>query len=430
MSKTGLIIVAALLAAIAFALGHGVASRSRVEPRSQAEAARPVSRDLLVDALEVRDPLKRAGLLATLLSTLGPEAVPEVRGILKRPVIHTEFGVVELVLLVRFWAAHEPERATRWASMEAPMAYRVAAAVAAVETWARQDPQAALILVAEASAVGAAETPAVQRALVRGWVDSGQPGLAEYIAALGPSSPQQRAMSEFARRTLQRDGAKAVMSWAEAIPVKVPERDGPMKLAMYRQVGSELALADPAAAVLWCKRICEGAYGDRVRQLIAQRWASHDGRAALEWVASQEPGRVRDQAVKFVFRGWWRGDPEDFETWIAEMSRDGIEPWLQPLLENYAGAVARRSPEEAMQWAALIDDEATRERTMVNAARLWLVRDEAGANAWLEQSPLSEDARARAHAAAEEQLAGIAKRRQRQALRPPKPEPEMELFEP
>ena len=151
------------------------------------------SRQAILEVLRDPEAFARARRLSTLLPTLGPEAVPEVRRALENPAV--DRGAVEIALLVRFWATHDPASASGWALARAPLGYRAAALVPAVETWARADPKAALAWIGATPPAAGANPEATQVALVRGWFDSGRPGLEDYIRNLGPSFERQRALA-------------------------------------------------------------------------------------------------------------------------------------------------------------------------------------------------------------------------------------------
>jgi hypothetical protein len=67
----------------------------------------------------------------------------------------------------------------------------------------------------------------------------------------------------------------------------------------------------------------------------------------------------------------------------------------------------------------LVEDEKRREKSFIQLARRWRAQDPAAAEAWLQQSPLSEAARAKAR-----EKPGGTKRQQRRGRqqRPPSPE--------
>ena len=73
-----------------------------------------------------------------------------------------------------------------------------------------------------------------------------------------------------------------------------------------------------------------------------------------------------------------------------------IEPWLRPILSVYALLVAEDAPAVAIEWAERIEDDEDRETVLMLVARAWRQVDEAEAEAWLLQSPLSEEFREKA----------------------------------
>jgi hypothetical protein len=231
-----------------------------------------------------------------------------------------------------------------------------------------------------------------QIALVRGWYQSGRPGLEDYIRDLGQSFEQQRALGALARIRVRLDGPEAVMRWAESLP----DEPKHFKLAAFRRVGSALAEADLDAARRWCDAQCDGPFGSNVRMRIASHWVGDDGPAAMEWLSTQTPGPETDFAVRIAFRTWVWEDREAALRWTAAKGREGLEPWLKPALVVYVRSLAEDDPAEAARWATLIEDDEEREFALIDLARRWREQDEDEAEAWLRQSPLSEEAREKA----------------------------------
>jgi hypothetical protein len=343
----------------------------------------------VIEVLKERDPFVRAERLAVLLPTLDPAVAGGVTRLLIDPAI--DLGVTEVDLLVALWARHDARGAARWALFESPYGRRAGAIEAALLALASEDPQAAL---EETSAFLKSPTPfgeVAEVVLVRGWFASGKPGLLDYIRNLGVGFGRQRAMSAYARALAQRDGAQAVLAWAESIP----EDDEEWQKDVVRQTAWAAAMLDPVAAAAWCDRVCpQRPKALSMRAMIAQRWGAIDGRAAMEWVSKAPLDREQLWAVKGAFNGWWVDDRPGFEKWIETMAPNGkVEPWLQPALELYAASLSWEDPHKALEWGARIDDDAARERTLMNVARIWRRTDVAAADAWLEQSPLSEESR-------------------------------------
>jgi hypothetical protein len=386
------------------------------KPQPAAPAASTPAAEIraaLLDVLREPNAFARASRLSQLLPTLGPEAAPEVRALFETRTL--DLDGVDVELLVRFWATHDPSGAASWATVESPPAFRPGAIAAAYELWSKVDPQAAAKRVATMSILPGAAVDMAETALVEGWFDSGLPGLEDYIRDLGPGISQQRAVRVFARRAIQRNGPEAIARWAESIP----DEDADFKLTAFRQLGAELALVDPAAARAWCDAHCDGPFGSNVRKLIAQRWAENDGRAAMEWLSTAPPGYERDAAVNAAFQGWFQRDREGFASWLAEMGPDGVGPWFQPALPKSASWIGAKDPAEGMKWAAAIEDDAARQRVFIRIARLWRAKDPSAADAWIDQSPLSEEAREKARTQPQPSTAPRAGRRR--SPEPPSP---------
>jgi len=350
----------------------------------------------LADALAVPDPYLRADALATLLPTLGPEAVPEVREALDG--ILLGMGVTELELLVRMWATHDPRAAATWAFGITAPRFQSAALDASIEVWARSDPAAAA-----AGVVRATEDPilrefaqTVQGALTRGWFQTDRAGLERYMESLGSGIQQQRSLMAFALTLERAEGPEAVAHWAEAIP----DENERYKLAAYRQVGAALAWTAPEIAEQWCDVQCEGPYGKSLRSAIVRMRLGNGDEplGVVEWVTRAPDGPGRTHALSTAFQMWARTDRDTALSWMEERMDGDAEPapWVPILYPAYARYLAASSPPDALKVAALVERDALREELMVRIAHRWLAMDEAAAQAWLDQSPLPPSARAKA----------------------------------
>lgn len=352
-------------------------------PVAEAEGA-------IILAMREPDAFKRIQRLSHLLPILGPAAVPGIKDALKNPSV--DMGGAEIALLTRAWALHEPGEAMHWASYQPPIGLRLAALLPAAELWAKRDPQKALVGIGPLMLMPGLNTRALQIAFVRGWFDSGEPGLVDYIRDLGMGFERQRALAVFARRTIQRSGVEVAMRWAESLPDE-PEK---FKLNAFRQVASELAQAQPAAGVAWCEAHCDGPFGSEMRMLVGMRWATRDGPAALEWLSSTKAGKERDRAVRDAYRRWVQVDAEGARAWTEAIGRENTEPWFDQVADMFAQRLSWEDPLEAMSWVAVVGDDELRERSYVSIVRRWREKDESAAESWLVQSPLSAEAREKA----------------------------------
>ncbi len=343
------------------------------------------------EVVRLRDPYLRALRLGALLPVLDPEAVPEVQKTLRD---HTlDFGATELELLLRFWATHEPEEATLWAASRSPQFFRIPAMLSALTVWAEADPRAAMAA-AEEWADRTDIRDVIQVALVRGWYQADPVELERFIYSIGMGFARQRALVTYIRALIQEEGPEALMRWAESIP----EDDETYKLSVYRQVASALPLFDSEAALRWCEAHCDGPFGKDLRSLIGRRWAIVDGPAALAWLSTAPEGHDRNLAVRIAFALWVQHEREQALGWMAEQTSGEVAPWLRSAIPVYAKTLAVDSPHEALAWVEQIEDESDRGEVLIQVLRIWRKHDQAAAEAWLAESPLTEEDRQRVRA--------------------------------
>ena len=359
-----------------------------------AETATEVIREKLDEIVRDPDVYARTRRLATLVPTLGPEAVPAVVEILDDPTF--VLRDIEIGLLVRYWAAHQPEEATHWAANVSSLTYREGAVFAALSAWAAVDPRAAV----NTSLPWTMEEPMYQRivpiAVVRGWHAGGDTaGLEEWMRSLDPSTFRQVAITTYVRILVEQQGMEAAMRWAESRPEDAQGES--YKLDAFRRTVHVLASIDIPTVARWCDIHCYGPYGKNMRSIIARKWVWHgDGAESMAWLKDTRPGIERNHAVRHAYALWTREDPDAALAWFADQAAAGDTEWLQTVYPVVARLLAPKDPAEAMKWAARIPNEAESEMFMIGVARVWRGVDEAAAEAWLEQSPLSEEAREKA----------------------------------
>jgi hypothetical protein len=367
-----------------------------VEPEAipEGETLSDVVREALADVLRDEDAYSRARRLGALLPTLGPELVPAVKQTLDDPVL--DFGATEYELLVRYWATHQAEDASRWAVDESPEFFRIATILSSLTLWAEADPQAAVSAAQQWAAQRHELRHPMTKAVVRGWFVANPVELAQFIDDLGTGLPQQRALTSYLRVVIQKQGHDAVMRWAESLS----DDNAAYKTAVYWQVGSALALFNLEAGLRWCEAHCDGPYGKDLRNSISRRWVrTGGGAAALAWLASAPEGYDKDFAVRVTFVEWTEVHREAAMAWMAAQTPDEPDPRLQPILPVYVKLLAKDSPADAIGWAERIEHEKKRRFALINAARAWRELDEAASEAWLQQSSLSEEDREKVRAA-------------------------------
>jgi len=348
----------------------------------------PPEDETLARVMAEREMFERIRRLAVLLANMGPEGVEEVRITLRDQDANT--GGAENVLLSRYWALHEPAKATRWAMVESPLGFRLATTLATMEVWAIQDPIEAQLEIEAHSVLPGANLIAADMGLIRGWFQSEVPGIENYIRGRGLGRDRQRALRILARQAINIHGAE----WAADWPVRLPDDDETFKLGAYRQFGIELAKTHPEVAKKFCDDHCaDPRYGSGVRSNIAQNMARRNGKNAMEWAATAPVGTDRDKAIESAFRGWLNKDRSGLISWMDSMGPEGLDPLYQPLLALYSISIGKQDAERAIAWASVIIDDNARNRTLRTVAMNWRRNAPEAADAWLETSPLSADDR-------------------------------------
>ena len=109
-------------------------------------------------------------------------------------------------------------------------------------------------------------------------------------------------------------------------------------------------------------------------------------------------GKERDAALRDAYRRWLQVDRPEAHAWVESIGRENAEPWFGAIAEMYAQFLSRADPREAMAWVNIVSDPNRQEQAYVRIARAWRETDEAAAEAWLAQSPLSAEARERVRA--------------------------------
>jgi hypothetical protein len=334
--------------------------------------------------------LERIKALATLVGTFGEGDVPEVAQVLDRGAIG--LGGVETDVLVRWWASYQPYEAGIWAFNDSPDGYRAVAIDAALETAALYDLAMAYAVLEDIPDARRIDGDIGRVALIRGWYLSGEPGVEDYLRSLGHDVPQQVGLRSLAQTIVLTEGPEGLAKWLD----ELEDRGHMFKTSAYRKATPAMLRADLEYTLKWCEEVCEDPHADLVRQIISKEWAKEDGPAAMRWVSTTPAGKTRDRAVQTTFMGWRSQDDEGLMQWITEMGPDGVEPWFEPAVGRVAMWLAWDYPLESYKWASKIEKDSDRELAFISISRRFREADEAAAEAWLEQSDLSEEARAKA----------------------------------
>lgn len=383
MRPAGILIAVSVTAALAFAIGHSLGSRSRPGSRLKEPIAEAGSS--LARILTIPDSRERTRLLMATFEELSAADLPEVRATFEQSMVFVD--PIAIVLLAEWWARQDP----RWAlaaSNTWPLSDPALGFETVLRTWAQRDPLAARLALDEIE--NPERRDAAIAAVARGWVDSGDvEGVAGFLEGIPDSGARQRAIGYLASALVARRGMGATESFAEAVPDDAQNR---FKLQLFRRVATALTQLDPARGAAWAQRHMDGSFGDTLVRRVAVSWVRQDPEAMLAWLQTLPEGKKRDVGLREGYRQWMMLDRQAALDWFRRVE---LGPALEPAMELYAIATGREDPNDALAWAARIENEELRERATVVVARRWMQRDAEAAREWLESASLPEPWRER-----------------------------------
>ncbi len=388
-NKVAVLTVWALSIAAAFAVG-----RSTAPERSQTEPAPENLASAIRAALGEPDVLERTERTTQLLEQLGPENVEEVAAVYDA--LLNILGELSIRPFVAAWARFDPEAAflhtLRWPFKDKAQI----GAQTAIEAWALRDPDAARAAFERVVKKRPTLESVLFFDLLTGWLYSGQPGLNDYISKL-PSGTLDTAVSRIAAKTLRRGGIEATIAWVDSVTAN-PDYDDKFKKKAFQRGSRMVARLDPQRAAAWVLANRGQDYAVDGPRIVAEQWGSKDGRAALEWIRDFPDEDTHHQAAREAFRTWFSSDRAGAVAWLES---ETITEFHQPIIVFYAKELGYRSPAEAVDWCERLIDEQRRLRCLEKAAGQWYRRDAIAAEAWLQESPLDEEARRKVRAPAE-----------------------------
>jgi len=380
--NTGILIGLLVAAAVAgFAVGRiTTPHEAALAPEDLAGAVR--------SALSHASALEGFGRTASLLQHLDAETLPEVLAVYDRMLsILDECDIRPFVdAWARFDAAAALEHTLAW-----PFKIKQKLGVqAAIRSWALHDPLEAQLAYEQTFKNNRTlDQEELFRNLVIGWVHSGQGGLDTYLAGLPPVA-QDKGTVVVAGNLMRKSGAEAAMRWTESI-LRDEAYDSKFKRSALRRGVRSVARWHPERAAAWVMVEYAGSKheADGVR-IVADQWADRDGRAAMQWLHDQPAGESRDAAVGSAFARWRKSDPEGAEEWLDS---EPLTAFHDPAIDIYARFLDDRAPREAVGWCERILDPERRLACFETTATRWYRRDAEAAEAWLQKSPLDEEAR-------------------------------------
>jgi hypothetical protein len=297
---------------------------------------------------------------------------------------HWWLGDIEIELFMEAWTRFDPPAALDYAARWPDRVRRPTALAAVVRGWALRDPQAANEAVGTIAAAYPKRRQLFVENLLSGWVQSGQPGLLEYVASLNEAVFLHSAVWIAGGQT-RRLGVPAVLDWLDGhLASDLPDK---LKLSLFLRVTGMASRLDPARVAAWHAKYEGQEYTRRAGAILAERWIPKDPDAAMSWIATSIPEEERRSALRTAFTKWTTADFEGVGAWVEKAPT--AEPY-DPAFRAYALVMAQRDPAGAIPWAERIVNEESRRTALTRVASAWYRRDAEAAESWLSSSELDE----------------------------------------
>jgi hypothetical protein len=323
--------------------------------------------------------MDRNGRLVSALRQLAPSNVDAVAAVYTE--LLRDLGESELEPLLDAWANFDAPAAFEY-SMDVPyVGVRESAQRAAIYSWAVRNALEARVAAGQAAAVNRRNSMLFYQALVGGWVMSGQDGLDDYIlAGSGLEDPGQLILAAQPMIYL-RDGPDGLLEWSENMVQRATDYTARMKA--FRYAVRTAGFRNPQAAIPFVLRHYGEEYAEEGPRVLADTWAHRDPEAALNWIRNGAPEAARPNALGMTVSSWLIRDREAARDWLE--SAPVGEPYYQPAFDSLAKRLAKRDPEEAIEWCQRGRTPEVNSLCLQQVAGIWFLKDAVAAERWLEE---------------------------------------------
>ena len=134
----------------------------------------------------------------------------------------------------------------------------------------------------------------LRRAAVESWARQAPEAAAAWVEQVEPAWERPRLRDSLGLAWLQRDPAAAAAWWTQQEP-------GPDTLVKIINVWAQ---EDPNAAGAWLRQQPAGPVGDAARMTFARQVADLDPESALTWAATVTDAAIRDGTLRHIWRRW------------------------------------------------------------------------------------------------------------------------------
>ena len=281
---------------------------------------------------------------------------------------------LEMKLLMRSWAAFDPQSALAYANdkLDAKSERRFAVAEALAE-WAARNPQQAFQWAKE-NHDGKSQDNPLLAGVIKGIAEKDLEEASQMFFELPEGNARWQASHHLINKLGER-GPDSLIAWAN----KIPQDEGALRGSLLGQIGSAIAKQDPARAAKWAATQELGDATQRVVNTVLSHWISKDASSAAEWSATIENPSDRRFAMTQIANYWGVRDPVAAAEWLNRFpaSRD-----MDPVVGAFVSRISGRDPQGAVNWALSIVDQTSKDAALRQALTAWRRVDKTAAEQW------------------------------------------------
>ena len=314
-----------------------------------------------------------------LLDAIGDEQIGEALAEVERTVKEPQQKMMFAMLLLGRWAESDGPAALAYAdehfAAKSPMMMGLKSNV--VSSWAQNDPEGAWKWYLEQKdEVGGGPFGSGRSMAVMGIISSlaiKDVDLAfDRLATIENPQDRQMAMQGLGQAIWDEGRRAEILAKIDSL------EDAEEKTMIRSSVVAQWAQMDPDGALAWTETLDEDARSATVKQIAQSMTWSDPQRSGELMLAEAKTPEERSQAYVSAISSWAHNDPNGAGEWLAEQHQG---PELDQARQQFSTSVVQKDPESAMAWADAISDDTKRSQAVQNIYLQWRSKDEAGANA-------------------------------------------------
>jgi hypothetical protein len=289
---------------------------------------------------------------------------------------------LEMKLLMRSWAAIDPEAALEYArnslDQKSERRFGVSEVLAG---WANNDPQGAVEWAKANNNNAKREDGDMLVGVIRGLAENNLETADELLKTLPEGGARWQA-STFLAQEYAKLGTQEAIRWAENFPTE----DSRLRETILGQLGARLSRQDLPGTAEWVKEMKNDKATERITDNLLTQWVSQDAPKASEWVLKLEDEGKRSYAMKQLTSRWSLVDPVSTAQWLNTVPPS---PTMDPAIGEFVNRISARDPENAMGWAMTIHNQEAKNRAVQKALSAWDRVDPAKAKSWRQANNLN-----------------------------------------